>query len=392
MSQDRNLELSDLLSNLRQEGDVVSTESDFTLHSSKAKEKLKEYQLSNPYFFILKLVQSAVLAGASEVKVECLPHQVSLEHDGAPPKREQLKELLNYLFLQEEELETGRRSLKRLASGVNTAVATHAKQLFVRCFEDGSAYQQSWSSQGIEFEELGESDKVGVYFALRRKASDVASSLRHVGDTRLVDLAKGNRNTVQKEEAALWDRCIYAPITVRVNGEKINRDGFGTPKYPGYNPGSNGKVPLLEWLKNRDAYLNRDCHKRYHLIQAYHAAPPESTTGLPAPSKAHSFQFSPKPPHQPGKLCSFMIGLESGLSLPNRVNFIKEGVLIQQLSPKLPAQGVEALVSADGLRTDLSGFRLLEGEVEPIMQAFTKAARELIDECHQSKGLRKLVR
>ena len=381
MSEDRQLQLQDLLSNMRSEGEVVTSAGDFTIHHSKAEAKLKKFQLSNPFFYVLKLVQSAVLSGATSVDIECQAHQVSLKHDGEPPYPAELKELLNHLFLTQEERAPRPRSLQRLASAVNTAVAAHARQLTIRCDDGNASYEQSWRASGTEFRELKQSKGPGVTFVLKRKADDVASSLRHVGDTRLIDLVKGHRSSIQKEEAALWDRCIFAPIPVRVNGERISRTCFGTPRYPDYNGKRSGKVPFRHWLENRDHYRGRLCHKRYHLIQAYHRAQDTETVHLRAFEQAHSFLISQSHPHQKDLPCAMILGLESGRNLPNRVNFLQEGVLIEQEVLDLPVQGLFALLSAHQLKTDLSGFKLSRGEsYDQLLEEIKRAVGEMVAE------------
>jgi len=381
MSEDRQLQIQDLLSNMRAEGEVVTSAGDFTVHHSKAEEKLKKFQLSNPFFYVLKLVQSAVLSGATSVDIECQAHQVSLKHDGEPPYPAELKELLNHLFLARDERAPRPRSLQRLASAVNTAVAAHARELTIRCVDGNGSYEQSWKASGTKFRELEPSKKPGVTFLLRRKGEDVASSLRHVGDTRLIDLVKGHRSSIQKEEAALWDRCIFAPIPIRVNGERISRTSFGTPRYPNYNGKRTGKVPFLHWLGNRDHYQGRLCHRRYHLIQAYHRAQDSESVHLQAFDQAHSFLISESHPHQRELPCAMILGLESGRNLPNRVNFLQEGVLIEQEVLDLPVQGLFALVSAHRLNTDLSGFKLSRGEsYQQLLEEIERAVGEMVAE------------
>ncbi len=321
MAEERNLKLHDLLASMSGEGEVVSESGDFTIHVSKAEDKLKEFQPTNPFFYILKLVQSAVLAGATQIDVQCQAHQVSLEHDGLPPKANQLQDLLNYLFLAAEEQNSPElSSLNRLASSVNTAVAAHARELLIACSREGESYQQTWTADGTEFTTLDPTDtQQGTRFLLKRKSEDVTCALRHVGDTRLLDLVKGHRNAIQKEEAALWDRCIFSPIPIRVNGQRVDRTEFGTPRYPGYRGRLDNRVPFLFWFKNPDLYNGRACHQRFHVIQAYYPSKsPE--IGLRAPEAAHSFLISLDHPHRAGESCSVILGLESHELLPNRIN------------------------------------------------------------------------
>jgi hypothetical protein len=359
---ERNLNLEDLLSGMREEGEVISSGADFTLHISKAKGKLKKFQLSNPNFYVLKLVQSAVLAGATKVEMESQAHQLSLKHNGRAPSPDQLQDLMQFLFLKEEESKPEHKAIKRLASGVNTAVAAHARELIVECHQEDESYRQSWTSEGSQFADLESRGKAqGVHFLLKRKASDVATSLRHVGDTRLLDMAKGNRNSIQKEEAALWDRCIYAPIEILVNGERVDRQEFGTPRYHGYTKGSKKRVPFLYWMTGTSQYRDRACHKRFHLIQAFYESV-DPIVGLRCPDVSHSFLTSRKHPHEPGKPCSLVLGIEASKELPGRVNYIREGVLIEQEINVIDIRGLVALINVSSLSTDLSGFNLIRND------------------------------
>lgn len=387
LSQDRVLQLDDLLSGLQSEGRMVSSDTGFTVHHSKAKEKLKTFQLSNPSFYILKLVQAAVLANATEIEVSLAPHQVTLSHDGDLPQPIELKELLNYIFLSDKETDRHVRSLKRLASAVNTAVSAHARELSLECHGENESYQQVWSADGTEFRELKPSMFRGMRFLLKRKPGDVASSLRHVGCTRLVDLVQGNRNSVQKEEAALWDRAVFCSIPILLNGERLTRNAFGAPRYPDYDGNKKGKVPFFHWIKNRSHYLGRNCHTRYHLIQAYLQAEAGVRVSLRAPEVSHSFLVSHDHPHERDQLCSIIHGLEANQRFLSRVNFISEGVLIEQEARKGLPGGLFSLVSADHLRTDLSGFQLIKDkDYKRCLDSLHRSCKELVRELRSRRN------
>jgi len=380
VSEERELGLEDLLSGLAGEGQVISTGGDFTIHVSKAQEKLKKFQLPNPYFYILKLVQSAVLAGAKKIEVSCLPHQITFKHDGEPPAAHELRELLSFLLYSEQQM-SGSRSLVRLAAAVNTAVACHARRLTVECCDGEERYQQDWSSSGSEFKELSGGTERGVRFTLKRKADDMASSLRHVGDTRLVDLVSGNRNAIQKEEAALRDRAIFCPVPIFLDGERISRTAFGVPRFPNCGKNLRSSVPFFHWYRNKEHYVDRRCHKRFHLIQAYYPAEPNGPPNLVAPPRANSFLISEEHPHRPGQPCSLILGWEANRSLPNRTNFIKEGVLINQKSDNFKVSGMFCLVCVQHLETDLTGFQLRGGEeYSRVLNSVGLAIQELREE------------
>lgn len=381
MTDNRKLQLDDLLSGLKSEGEVVSSDADFTLHHSKAKEKLKKFQLSNPFFYILKLVQSAVLSEATKIEVECSPHQVSLSHDGALPSSGELQELLNFVFQVDHEVGRHTRSLKRLASAVNTAVSAHARELSIECHGNEEAYSQTWSASGAEFRELTPGKFRGLRFLLKRKPGDVVSSIRHVGGTRIVDLVQGTRNSMQKEEAALRDRAVFCSTPIFLDGEQLNRTSFGAPRYPEYEGNKEKKVPFFCWVNNRDHYVGRAGHNRYHVIQAYIKAQEGQQSSLLAPERSNSFLVSEIHPHNAGEACSMMIGLELARKYPSRVNFIAEGVFIQQEQYAKIPRGLFALVSADHLRTDLSGFQLTKSDnYLTCMEAFADVASGLIQE------------
>ncbi len=61
--------LRDLLDTLESQGEVDST-GGFSLDADKARDKLRQYRLADPYWYVLLLVQSAVARGASMIEVE----------------------------------------------------------------------------------------------------------------------------------------------------------------------------------------------------------------------------------------------------------------------------------------------------------------------------------
>lgn len=105
---------------MRDSGETDST-GVFTISDAKAQEKLAEFQLAKPRFYVLNLLASAVAGGASYFHTSFNKRAFHFEYDGPTYTQSQLENLFDYI------LRSGNVSVQELAVAVNAArtVSSH---------------------------------------------------------------------------------------------------------------------------------------------------------------------------------------------------------------------------------------------------------------------------
>lgn len=355
------IQLEDLLTELKQEGRLDSS-GKFSLDLKRAGSKLEKFRLQNQYYYVLQLVQAAVAGGATQVEVDSNNQRVRVSWNGQIPDREELLELFGYLFEETERAEV--RHLRHLAAGVNTAVAIGARRIWLECWNGQAGFRHSWASGGWQQEDGvgGEPGRPEVRFSLLRSAGQVVKGWSHTLQTDFLELFRRSRVTMTNEQAAVYDRCPYAPLTVKLNGSEVNSFLFGEPRFPGYdilNDSNPGETRIPWWLKLSDSrsYIEGVCHRRHHLVERHLGAERDSPGNLRPPDVIKATVLEER--GNVGNGCIAMLAIEADLNPHSRLTFIEDGVTLCQESPPLGVPGVVGLISAEGLQKDLSGFRVV---------------------------------
>lgn len=139
-----------------------------------------------------------------------------------------------------------------------------------------------------------------------------------------VGLARTRWDT-SAERALLADVCCWCPVPLSVNGRAVQIALWGSSST---------------------------------LVQSY---VPGSSLSAPAVSRA---LLPPRvPPGLAGRrvMCDMVLALESHAG-PGAVHFVQHGVTVCRRRVDFGREGVVAVVGAEGLPTDLSGFELLDGD------------------------------
>ena len=120
MSDDLKPAVTDLITDLRGQG-VEDSLGRFTLDREKAREKMRQFQLAEPHFYVLELVQAAVCKGATRIRFDIDADDMRMRFDGRPFTLEDLEHLYSSLFARQLSAENDAR--RQLALGVNAAMA-----------------------------------------------------------------------------------------------------------------------------------------------------------------------------------------------------------------------------------------------------------------------------
>lgn len=376
---ERELQLDDLLHQLREEGQVDSSGS-FTLETQKALEKLKNFRFAQPKFYVLKLVQAACAGGAGKIEVRGNSSGVTVEYDGRIPTVTEMEGLLTYLLRDQHQEDE--RVMRHLAAGVHGALGVGARRISFECWDGQEGFVHTFQAGGWSSKQVKGSGAPRVLFTLTREVSDTLKGFwRTLAALDLKELAYGTRSALDGELAAVYDRCSYCPIPVTLNGKRLQPSQFGEPRFPGYDISADDKpaatrVPWLVRFRDANSYVENLAHKRHHLVQRHY--PLEEATrvgGLAAPEHlSASLVEGPRA----GRLRA-LLALEAQLRSQARISYIEDGVLISQRWLDLGVPGIVGVVSAQDLHKDLSGFELItDAKYEEHLGWLKQQANELV--------------
>lgn len=180
-------------------------EGHFRLDWTRALDKVKRFQLTDPHRYVLELAQCAVAAGATYIDVYTDSDDVIVSYDAPVHTRDELQQLFDYLFAQAREL----FAAKQLALAVNSALALEPKFIIVDSGDGQTSHRLRLSSHDdVAIETLASDDAIrGTRVHVRDRMSWSV----------LIDLFRAR--TVEGKHLA--ENCSLAPIPVRLNGQDL---------------------------------------------------------------------------------------------------------------------------------------------------------------------------
>ena len=361
-SQTASVELAAVLEGLRSVGELDSSGT-FTVDLAKALPKLEKFQLPKPHFGLLKIIQSAVVSGATTVLTSFTTASIRIEHNGIPPTPEEMKNILSYLMSADHP--THERALRDLAIGINTTLARGASWVEVKVQDSEGWSSQRWLSR----QEIKESKKVQAAskgmtfsFVMRRTLGQAASQMLSLGRKDVGDLMAGRRDALDEDSQAVFDRCRHAPVAIYIDGRKVPPSLFGR------------KV-----TRNWGPFTSR-VHRRSNLMDVFLSCRERSPHLLSPPTGSDArFKYIVPGRFEDGKWvqvskpeplldlsvldrrCFGVFGVRGVASVPGSVTLVKDGVDLTTLAPPVLPKGVTSVLTAEGLPLDLSHFRIVAG-------------------------------
>ncbi len=182
----------------------------FTFARKRAVEKMRQFALANPYYFILELVQAAVANGAKYISVESREDSFLFAYTGARYVEAELSQLFDFLLVGRARPELER--VHGLALGVNALLRFEPERIEI-VSGDGTLEGSVRAVVGGETLELGRPTKpIGGTFLK-------ASGLRR----KLVDTEYPSWKSEQKwpEYFVMEERCLSAPVPILYNSEPM---------------------------------------------------------------------------------------------------------------------------------------------------------------------------
>ncbi len=186
----------------------------FRLDWTKALDKVKRFQLTDPHRYVLEVVQGAVAGKATRVEVTTDADDVIVCWDASPVNATDLEQLFDYLFAQDEAL----TPQKQLALAVNSALALSPKFVRLDVGDGGSGHRLELSTHtDLRVQPLNDDETVtGARLQVRDRVSWQV----------FADLFRSE----SVEARLVATLCRYAPIPVIVNGRDV-ASGLGTHEF-----------------------------------------------------------------------------------------------------------------------------------------------------------------
>lgn len=374
------LKLEDLIADLTDDG-VLDSSGDFTLDPSKAEEKLKNFALSSPQDYILKVIQFAVASEASGIWITILPSKVEIVFDGQPVEEADLQSMMAHLLAERHD--PARRRIRHLAAAMRGALGVEPSSVEYKCWDGAVGWARSWNAAGWKLEPLSLKGKPAIQrFVVERKMSQSLSSA--VEETKA--FFQGKSRT--PEEEYLVKPCGRCPIPIVLDGHPLPRVEFGRARYQGYeiardpNPGEMKPPPYLH-----DKGLVAETYDAFHhLIEICHPCDPKEPTSLPVPPTEATIREGLQPGEE-GR-CRSWLALEAALGKP-LITVVSDGVVVME--KEMPAgdyvAGFRAILAGELFGTDLTGLQVTEDrrfqETLEWMQAESKRMRQkVLDSLH----------
>ena len=329
----KNLSIDDLLESLTHEGEQDSSGA-FTLDIAKATEKIRAFQLADPFHYCLRWLQAAVSGGGSFFGWESNPSGVKLRILGFQLEAQVIPRLPGLLFDS-----AASPAQRHLSAGLNAVIRTKARAVHIT---SGGA-RGSWRPGGYQHQLLGKPVQ-GIKIELERTRGDTLGELWYAANHHFVGAKPGTANYRDREQRLLHARGACAPLQIEVQG-------FSPEWQPLYQPPKGALDHLLSLVlypilpshpfKVEKWLLHNQADQGFLPPQKCWA---ENTRKSP-PTRCRIYYAHPKAPHQH----SFLYAIRDGVMLP--VQEILKG-----------QSGSVFLADVNHLNTDLSGLQLIQDE------------------------------
>ncbi len=212
--------IDDVINRSREPGEFTERRQ-FTVARGRAIQKLREFALVDPHYYILELIQSAVANGATYIDVRCDRTSTALSYIGGSFPEAALAQLFDFLFAAESDVEQG--PLRQLALGVNALMLFEPDEIIIET-GDGTLP----GTTRIAIREDDEMVEVG-----RPEQALEGTFLRATGMNRREHNRRSQLRELDghpREYHAIENRCLVAPVPILVNHDPIF--GYSSQRTP----------------------------------------------------------------------------------------------------------------------------------------------------------------
>ena len=182
----------------------------FTVAAKKAKAKLSEYALPDPFYYSLELIQSAVALGASVIDITTDEMFFIIAFQGKSFTKDDLAHMFDYLLVTEQEDHF--RARRRLAIGLAAALSLYESKVIVET-GDGT----------LDGSHRFELSNIHADPEICRPDAPIEGTVIHVYHS-LYSPVLGD---VPREKITVLEHCEHLPATLIIDGEMPFGAGTG---------------------------------------------------------------------------------------------------------------------------------------------------------------------
>jgi hypothetical protein len=348
--------LDDYLSQLRGKGNFDS-EGVFTVAGTRALGKLAAFLLPNKSDWILKIVQGACGAEAPEIRIKQTHRSTQISFQAPYPVDLDLFE--RYLLVTGSQTED--RGLHDFTSGLRAVGMGQQQRDWVARLTVGdnesflSCVEGQLTSQRFQLESPGPEDitQIALGIAYPANESGKLGGLIRFGEA------------VQNEHAALLLKTRVCPVPLLLDGERL--DNVREPNFAsalqqrvflGINACTQQGWPSLQIPSGLVPFKSPPEAKAFFSNDPY-LVPHLPLDGLATSIQRWYYNYSRR--EQPGKEQKFL----QAVPTPSRVHLVRRGVVVGSKSVGVVHPiSADIFISADHLRSDLSGLQVSPGNQE----------------------------
>ncbi|MBI3929763.1 MAG: hypothetical protein HY319_29755 [Armatimonadetes bacterium] len=227
-----------LIERLLARGRVVS-EGEFTLDSTKAREKMRRYQLPDPHAYVLELVQCAVLREATRIEFRIDTDDMRMRFDGPPFTQVELETAEATML---ESGEDALQSIRQLGLGLSAAMALRPR--FIRV-ESGATRLELRPGRPDRLTQIAPVAGTRIHVRDRLRARHVVEALQSLFGH-------------SSEGHFLRQRARYCPVPLLLNGRRLGTgepyvevaavpiEGDGLRGVGGFRPDGPGELAVMK--------------------------------------------------------------------------------------------------------------------------------------------------
>lgn len=315
----------------------------------KAREKLRQFQLSEPCFYLLKLVQGLVRAGAEEINIRL--DRMAVELTSSLPDES--------AFLQAPKVVASLSSadgdspaLRHLSVALNAAWAMNPEKIVWAGWDGRQGYGLEITPDDLGLVRLEQCPE----WATGRKQRWVRFAMRR--PSTLTNLA---RNLASEHQKVL-SRCSFSAVPIYLNEDRL-KGNWPRPLAHRWHRGLCPGFYLGQRLElDAEGTLAVASPEIGHLTPEDGAYYQCHSVTANADSDFPTFCTQLVGPRQPLGMplsCRQAMAVPLGLEGPGEVRFVIDGVTMDPLQLDLGVPGLICLAEAEGLRTDLSEFSVI---------------------------------
>lgn len=349
-------DLDNLLKNLHAgQGQVVSSGT-FTLDLRKAREKLSKYQLAEPCFYLMKVLQAAVAAGAERIDIALGRRSVNfyacLPPDGPLANAQPLIDGLQ----DPQGLPVG--ALRHLAIGLNSAWSVDPAFISLSHWTEDGGWKLVIGQDEIQLHPCSERPA--------KPAADLYPTMARLEFTleRAATVSSYVRS-VASEHMGILHRCAFCPVPLFLDSRRVIGQFAPAETPPMLNQENGAPYILAERFKLDPHGGFQICAPPWGKLKAHKNSlinKTEIVVSDGTPVRAPTFSFQGLSATGGDTLrANLALALPAFTSGTSRIVLVKDGVTLEPVAPhRMTHIGLQAIVAAPDIKVDLSEFTALQ--------------------------------